>query len=85
MKPIASTKRRWVTLLILTIAWAQVTWGCLVLRDSLGRPGSVIYWAICLVLTLTAAILAMVEFGASWLTWRREREQCRRRHDQWLR
>jgi len=82
MKPIASTKRRWLTLLILTVAWAQVTWGCLTLRGSLEGWGYVVYWGLCVALTLVAGILAIVEFGVSLHTWRREREECRCRHDQ---
>jgi len=85
MKPIASTKRRWLTLLILTVAWAQVIWGCLVLRSSLEGRGYMVYWGLCVALTLAAGILAILEFCVSLRTWWREREQCRCRHNQWLR
>ncbi len=63
--PLDSTaRRRWLGVLVLVGALGMLIAGQTVLKARLGGTGFLAYWIVCLVLTLTAMVVACIDAAA---------------------
>lgn len=75
----ADALRRWFGMLSLALASGMLIWGQIVLAPHLKGMGFIIYWAICLFLTLTAIIIALLDIHAVRRRTREERRELFRK------
>jgi hypothetical protein len=78
MQFLAGTRRRWLALMNLALAWTMANWGCLVLRHALYGWWFAAYWLLCLALALAAIGFALADLLASWRAYRTERARSAR-------
>lgn len=78
MQHLAGTKRRWLALMSLALAWAMANWGCLVLQRTLDGVWFAAYWLVCLALALAAIGFALSDLRVSWRAYQEERSRCLR-------
>ena len=78
MHHLAGTKRRWLALMSLAVAWAMSNWGCLVLQRTLYGGWFAAYWLVCLALALAAIGFALSDLLASWRAYKQEQNRCLR-------
>jgi hypothetical protein len=81
MQHLAGTKRRWLALMCLALAWAMANWGCLVLQRALYGVWFAAYWLVCLALALAAIGFALSDLLASWRAYRVEKDRCLRQQN----
>lgn len=61
MAGIINSRRRWFGLLFLLLSVGLLVWGQTWLRDVLKVWGYIVYWTVCLLVTLTALVLALLD------------------------
>ena len=75
----ADALRRWLGMLCLALASGMLMWGQIVLRPYLKGMGFIIYWLICLVLTLAAIVIGLLDIHAVRRRTRNERRELLRK------
>lgn len=60
----ADALRRWLGMLCLALASGMLIWGQVVLAPYLKGVGFIIYWVICLLFTLAAIVIALLDIRA---------------------
>ena len=71
----ADKRRRWFGLLYLLIAALMLLWGTTLLETQLKGWGFILYWLGCLLMTLLAAVTALLDI---WIIRIRARQQRRK-------
>ncbi len=74
MENSAEAVRRWWGAFCLAIAAGMLIWGQTVLKPVLGGAGFVLFWGLCLLFTLGAIVIALIDVRA---VRRRVREEHR--------
>jgi membrane protein implicated in regulation of membrane protease activity len=70
----ADARRRWRGMLCLTLAAGLLVWGQTILEPVLQGVGFLVYWLVCLLFTLAAIVIALLDIRVMR---RRVREQHR--------
>jgi hypothetical protein len=60
----ADARRRWFGLLFLILAGGMLIWGLTLLDRHLVGWGFVVYWLVCLLFTLAAMMVALIDWRA---------------------